>query len=88
MKIKKNMIYRKVADEHILVPTGDSVIKYGGVFVTSEVGAEIWNLLVREMDEEAIISSLLETYAIDEMTLRKDYAEFIEQLRLHELIEN
>lgn len=87
MKIKKNMIYRNIADEHILVPTGESVIKYGGVFVTTEVGAEIWGMLVKDMEEEEIIAALLDTYAVDEETLRKDYAAFIEQLREHALIE-
>lgn len=88
MKIKQNMIYRNVADEHILVPTGESVTKYGGVFVTTEVGAEIWTMLGKGMDEEAIIAALMEIYAVDEATLRRDYAEFIGQLRENELIED
>lgn len=80
MKTKNNVIHRSIAGEHILIPTGDTAIRYNGIFSMTEIGGEIWDMLVKEMEEDAIIAALLEEYEVDEVTLRQDYAEFVSRL--------
>ena len=80
MKIKENVIHRSIAGEHILIPTGDTAIKYNGIFSMTEIGAEIWEKLAEGMEEDAIIAAILEDYDVDEATLRQDYAEFVAKL--------
>lgn len=87
MKIKMNLVHRTIADEHILVPTGESAITYNGVFVLTEIGAVIWELLVEGKEKEEIISVLQDEYEVEEAILVKDYDEFIQKLKESELIE-
>lgn len=87
MKIKMNLVHRTIADEHILVPTGESALTYNGVFVLTEIGAIIWDMLVQGKEKEDIISALKDEYDVEEATLLADYNEFIEKLKESELIE-
>lgn len=88
MKIKNRMMYRSVAGEHILVPAGEAMNRYGGVFVTTEIGAEIWRMLEKGMDRPAILAALLEEYDVDEATLTADCDQFLQRLRDSDLIED
>lgn len=87
MKIRNKMICRNVAGEHILVPAGEAVSRYGGVFVTTEIGAEIWKMLEQGMEKPAILAALLEEYDVDEATLTADCDQFLQRLLEHGLIE-
>lgn len=87
MKIKMNLVHRTIADEHILVPTGESTITYNGIFVTTEVGARIWEMLAEGKGQEEILAALREEYEVDETTLCADYHEFIQQLKESDLLE-
>lgn len=81
MKINKDVIHREIAGEHILVPTGELALSRSGVFVITELGAEIWEMLQEEKEYETIFAELLEAYEVEEDILRKDMDEFFEQLR-------
>jgi hypothetical protein len=87
MKITKKMMYRNVAGEHILVPAGEAMFEYGGVFVTTEIGAEIWRMLEAGMEKPAILAALLEEYDVDEATLTSDCDQFLQKLLDDGLIE-
>jgi hypothetical protein len=87
MKIKNPMIVRCVAGEHILVPSGEGMSRYGGVFVTTEIGAEIWKMLEQGLEKPAILEALLEEYDVDEATLTADCDRFLQRLLEHGLIE-
>ena len=87
MKIKENVIHRSIAGEHILIPTGETAIKYNGIFAMTEIGAEIWERLAQGMEEDAIVAEILEEYDVEEPTLRQDYAEFVAKLTELGLVE-
>lgn len=87
MKIKENVIHRSIAGEHILIPTGETAIKYNGIFAMTEIGAEIWERLAQGMEEDAIVAAILDEYDVDEPTLRQDYAEFVAKLTELGLVE-
>ena len=81
MKIKKELLKRQVGGESFLVPLGKTVYDSNGLFVLTELGDFIWDLLPEAESEEAILSRILEEYEVDEATARKDQTEFIEKLR-------
>ena len=81
MQINHNVIHREIAGEHILVPTGELALNRTGVFVITELGAEIWEMLLEGKDYETIFAELLEAYEVTEDVLRKDMDEFFGQLR-------
>ena len=81
MKIKKELLKRQVGGESFLVPLGKTVYDSNGLFVLTELGDFIWDLLPEAESEEAILSRILEEYEVDEATARKDLTEFIDKLR-------
>ena len=88
MKLKKDYVLREIAGDYVLVPTGEAVAKYNGLFGVSEVGARILELISECADEAEIASRIVEEYDVDEETAAKDVAEFIAGLRENEIIED
>lgn len=87
MQISKDVIHREIAGEHILVPVGEFALHRSGVFVVTELGAEIWEMLWDGKEYSAIIAELLEAYEVTEDVLTKDVDEFLQMLRENGLAE-
>lgn len=86
MKIKKELISREIAGERFLVPVGKSVYDSNGLFLLTEVGAFIWDLLPEARDAEEITSAVLNAYDVDEATARADVAAFLKKLTELEIL--
>lgn len=87
MKASNDVIYRNIAGEHVLIPVGSIAVEYNGMFVMTELGAQIWNMIKNGMEKEEIFASLFEQYEVEEKTLRTDINEFLEKLVEAKLIE-
>ncbi len=88
MKLKIDYVLREIAGDYVLVPTGEAVAKFNGLFGVSEVGARILELLPECRDEDEITAKILEEYDVDEETAAADVREFISSLREKEIIED
>lgn len=86
MQISKDVIHREIAGEHILIPAGELLLRRNGVFVITELGAEIWEMLEKGRELPAIIAELLENYEVEEDVLTKDVDDFLQMLREHGLL--
>ena len=86
MQINKNIIHREIAGEHILIPLGETVLQYNGVFAITEIGAEIWEMLQNGKDIPEITTALLEIYDVEKEVLEKDMDDFLQMLRENDLI--
>lgn len=80
MNIKKELINREIAGERFLVPVGKTVYDSRGLFILTEVGGFIWDLLPEAEDSEQIVAAVLDSYDVDEVTARADVAAFLEKL--------
>ena len=80
MIIKKELIKRDIAGEVFLVPVGKSMYDSNGLFILTELGAFIWDLLPNAESEDAIVSAVLAEYEVDEATARADIREFLKKL--------
>lgn len=80
MKIKKEVVFRSVAGENMLIPVGETVSEYNGIFSMTEVGAEIWKAIENGLDEDAIVNRIMQAYEIDKATAEADVKGFIEKL--------
>lgn len=80
MKIKKEVVVRSVAGEHMLVPTGEAVLDFNGLFVLSESGKLLWDLIASGAEQEELVSALINEYGIDRQTAQDDTDEFIQKL--------
>lgn len=81
MKINKNFTMRNIAGEYILVPVGEAALDVSGLLITNEVGAFIWEILLEETTEEAILARILEEFEINEETAKADLQEFLTHLQ-------
>ncbi len=60
----------------------------GNSFVLNQTGLFIVKKLREGLSEEEIISELLKEFEVDEETARRDFYDFMEQLRILGLIDN
>ena len=88
MKIKPDYILRDIAGDYVLVPTGEAVAKYNGLFAVTEVGARIIELFDECESEEEIAKRIVEEYETDLETALKDVSEFVASLREQEILED
>ena len=81
MEIKKQVILRSVAGEHMLIPVGETVFEYNGIFMLTESGKFLWENITNGADETDLTNLLMQEYGIDSDTATADVKEFLEMLR-------
>lgn len=81
MEIKKQVVLRTVAGENILVPIGETVFDYNGVFILTESGKLLWNHIENGSEKDMLVSLLVQTYGIDEKTAAEDVTAFLGKLK-------
>jgi hypothetical protein len=81
MIIKKKVLKREINGEFFLVPLGKTVYEANGLFVLTELGAFIWDLLPGAQTEEDILKAILEEYEVEEAVAREDLSAFLNKLR-------
>ena len=86
MEIKKKVIIRTVAGEHMLIPVGDTVFQYNGIFMLTDSGKLLWDKIREGAESEGLVKALIEEYEIDEATASKDVADFLKKLQSYEII--
>lgn len=80
MEVSKDVVYRCVAGEHILIPVGNASLGKNGMYILSEVGGLIWKGLSDGKNMDQIIEQILDEYDVDEKTARKDADALVERL--------
>lgn len=80
MEIKKELIKREISGETFLVPVGKTVYESNGLFLLTEVGAFLWDLLPEAKDTEELVSAVCGEYDIDQATAREDIQAFLKKL--------
>lgn len=87
MKLKDGFILREIADQIVVLPSGND-LDLNIMITLNEVGKFIWLLLEKETNEEAIVSAILNEYDVDRTTARAAVAGFIRKLNEHGFLEN
>ncbi len=80
MKIKKQFILRTIADETVLIPVGNTVLTFNGVFRLSNTGKEIWKMLQDDAEKDEIVAFIKEKYVITYETANEDVTSFLDML--------
>lgn len=87
MKRNPDLILRRIADEIILVPTGEMAQKFNGMITLNPVAALIWENLEDINNEGEMVNIVLDAFEIDEETAIKDVHGFIHMLVTRGFIE-
>ena len=64
MKLKKGFVLRKVADNYVVVATGEASKNFHGMVKCNGVSADIWKGLIDGCEEEEIVSRLTDKYEV------------------------
>ena len=64
MKRGEEFITRKIGSEHVLVPIGETALKFSGLVVTTETGAFIWDHIEEVNSPEEMATLLTREYEV------------------------
>ena len=87
MKIREGFTLRNVADEFIVMPTGENIAKFEGAVVLSDVAAFVFEQLKRPVSREDLLALVLAEFEVDESTASADLDALLAQFREMELLE-
>lgn len=87
MNIKKELVLRELMGEYVLVPCGETVLSYNGLFMLNEVGSFIWKILPEVSDDEEIVERILEEYDIGRQKAEEDVKKYLAALREFDIID-
>lgn len=86
MKVNKKYIFRKVAKEHLLIPTGEVALKIKGLVAMSESGSMLYQMLQTGCTKEELVAALKAEYDVSLEVARQDVEAFLEQMRQLEML--
>lgn len=84
---KDGFILRDVADQTIIVPTGQKVIDFNCLITLNATGRWIWDHLDPSQTQESLINNMVIEFEVDEITACKDIHEFLTELHRLRIIE-
>ncbi len=70
----------------MLIPVGETVFEYNGIFMMTESGKFLWENIEKGAEEEALKELLMQEYEIDSDTASNDVKEFLEMLKTFGII--
>ena len=82
----EDFIYRDIAGEAILVPTGQAARKLNGMVSLNETGAFLWNALAEPRTPAALVEQMTAEYEIDTATALEDISGFLEKAEENEMV--
>lgn len=88
MRVKNNFIFRKIAEENLLIPTGEAALTTKGLIAMSESGSLLYQKLQGDCTREDLIAALTAEYDVSEAAAGEDVDAFLDQMRqLNMLVE-
>ena len=76
----QKFISRKIMDENLLIPIGDTAQTFNGMIVLSDVGNFIWNNVERVSSLNELIKLIVDAYEVDSNEASQDAISFLTQL--------
>lgn len=81
MRVSDQFILRTIADEHLLIPTGQIAFRIKGLIALSESGALLYNRLKDGCSREDLVAALTKEYEVSEDEAGRDTDAFLDQMR-------
>ena len=87
MKIKGKFVRRNIAGDIVIVPVGETALKYNGMITTNKTGAVLWEALEDDSDMDSLVNLLIDRFEVDQETAKTDVKVFLDRLRKAEILE-
>ena len=85
MKLKEGFMLKEVAGSYIVIPVGQ--VDFTAMITVNETGAFLWEQLMDGSSVEELCANMVQEYAIDEQTARRDIEAFLNILSDNGLLE-
>lgn len=88
MKLKYNFVVNEVAGNMVAVAVGDDVTKFNGFIKMNKTGAEIFELLKKEITVEALVEKMARLYPeSDTRQIKESVENLVGKLKTAEVLE-
>lgn len=81
MKINENFLLRDVAGNKVVMPIGEAADRIHGMIKLNGTGAFLFEHLLEETDEDALLAAMIKAYDVSEETALADIRRFVATLR-------
>jgi len=81
-----NYIHRQIACQDVLISVGGNIARFDGYVQLNAAAAAIWKFLSAPKSAAEVEKMLMEQYQISAEEARADTAEFLQQMREHDMI--
>lgn len=89
MRVSDQFILRTIADEYLLIPTGQAAFQITGLIALSESGALLYRRLKDGCTRDELVAALTEEYEVSAEEAGRDTDAFLDQMRqLNMLLED
>ncbi len=82
MQVKKNLAFQIISGEAFIVDSEKSMLHN-----LNETGTLIWKNLLKGKEKKEIISNMLKNFNVSEKEAKKDYLNFLKELKSKNLLE-
>lgn len=88
MKLCRKYIVRKVMDDIVAIPVGQTALGRNDMILLNDVSKVIWDCLEQGADVEDIVSAVTDAFDVSAYEARTDIVEFCGKLRSLQLLED
>ena len=81
MKLKPDFQIVQMANDYMLVPTGDQIDSFNGTVILNEVSAFLLNQLKEDLEKEDLVERLVREFDVESATAREDVDVAVEKLK-------
>lgn len=81
MRVRNNFIFREIAHEQLLIPTGEAALSVKGLIALSESGSYLYKILQNDCTREDLVSALTREYDVSASVAGEDIDAFLDQMR-------
>lgn len=87
MKVKQGYILKTIANQHVVIPTGDEAIHFSGMLTLNESGVKLFEQLQIGATQDDLVNYLINHYEVDQKTAIQDVQSFIQTLKSKDILE-
>ena len=88
MRLHGEFVVRRVMDNTMAIPVGETALKLNGMILLNDVSRVIWNCLESETSLEEIVTAVTDGFEVSADDARTDILEFLDKLRKLQLLED
>ena len=81
MKLKPDFQIVQMANDYMLVPTGDQIDSFNGTVILNEVSAFLLNQLKEDLEKEDLVERLVKEFDVESATAREDVDVAVEKMK-------